>query len=68
MFNCDFFTFGVQAMYLLLFSGDMAAARAGAAKAVDAQKKMLVRVDSKEAARGSHSALVSYASNAQCTH
>ena len=53
-FNSDFFSFGIEALFLLLFSGDMSAARAGAAKAVEVHRRILERVDSKQAVPDSY--------------
>ena len=48
-FNCDFFVFGVEALFMLLLAGDVAAARAGAAKVIDAHKRILKKVLDREA-------------------
>ena len=43
-FNCDFTTFGFEALFLLLFAGDLAGAKAGALKMMLAHKRMLAKV------------------------
>jgi hypothetical protein len=43
-FNCDFTTFGFEALFLLLFAGDLAGAKAGALKMMRAHKRMLTKV------------------------
>ena len=45
----DCFMWGAEPLYLLLFVGDVAAARAGALKALDAHKRVLGRVQDGEA-------------------
>ena len=48
--NIDLFIFGMDPLGLLLFFGDLAAARAGSAKVLDAHKRMHRRVRQGEAA------------------